>query len=355
MKMYNNLFIYTDESGNSGSNFFDSQQPIFYTSTIISKLDLESEDFLEFHNTLLELVEDNEIHMNQLSNEKRLKLVEYLVPFIVENNIEIFFTELEKVHMLKMAFVDYIFDSGLNPKMNNVTYNRRFERLPFALGFAIHLTNEHMMDFFRIIFTEPVATKNELFSKLLSEIKDLMSSVERDEELQVMITDSLQYAIENPNIFIENNASNIKYILPNVHSILYIMNYLNSFDSIGQIKKFWFDESKILKGTGWMRERGMEFHISIEPFSIISDISKKNNIDKSKYKHLNSKDSFGLQIADVFVWLFSRYRSNTLDKNLEALLEPILLNEKISRFSAFTYNQLVNDVRQHIKILEEGF
>ncbi len=350
------MFLYTDESGNSGSNFFDSAQPVFYTSTIISKLDLESKDFFDLHNKLLEISEDDEIHMNQLSNDKKFSILKYLINFVNENDIEIFFTELEKVHMLKMAFVDYIFDDGLNPEMDKLTYSRRFERLPFALGFAIHLTNDHMVDFFNIIFKEPTNIKSSLFSKLLIDIRELMIDLEEDDDLKNLIGNSLKYAIDNPNIFIENNVSNIKYLLPNVHSILYIMNYLNSFESMEQINKFWFDESKILKGTNWIRERGMEFHVSTDPFSIISDISRKSNINPSTYKHLNSKESFGLQISDVFVWLFARYRKNTLADNIKELVEPIFVNEKISKFSAFTFSQLVNDVEKHIKILEKkGF
>lgn len=353
--MYNNnLYVYTDESGNSGSNFFDIEQPIFYTSTIISKFDLESECFLEFHNMLLGIAEDNEIHINQLSKDKKILIIKHLVDFIMDNKIEIFFTELEKIHMLKMAFVDYIFDSGLNPEMDPIIYGRRFERLPFALGFAIRLTNEHMRDFFNIFFKTNGNEQAEQLSNLLREIKIQMDEFETHDDLKNLINNSLQFAIENPNIFIDGNSSKVKELLPNVHSILYIMNYLNSFERIGRIEKFWFDESTILKGTGWMREKGMEYHIDMQPFSIIGDTKRTSNIDKSTYKHLDSQKSFGLQIADVFAWLFSKYRNDSLDENIENVVRPILENDNISKLAPFTFNQLVNDVRMHVKILQES-
>ena len=59
------LCAYTDESGNTGNNLFDKQQPFFWTGSLISEADLNLSG-AEVHKECLALAGVAELHGNEL-------------------------------------------------------------------------------------------------------------------------------------------------------------------------------------------------------------------------------------------------------------------------------------------------
>ena len=354
--MNDRLFIYTDESGNTGKNFFDKNQPFFSTATIISPYDLENIDFKAFHNKLLSLGnnKDVEIHMNELNTKDKLILVKELVNFLLRNDIKLFFTEFDKLFMLTGIFINHIFDTLINKKMDSSLYNSLKSKK--MLSFILHtfITEDNLKDYHKIFITNRELDK-ERYTTLFKNIQYMLytSNYEYTPELfkvlltknefnifKINILNALEYAMDNQEILFENKPT-LKFYNPDIQSKTTILNYINSFDENIMIEKIWFDELKA-KGTKWMTDSAKSHHSRVEDDSL--DIRK---VDKElDFIRVDSKESFGIQIADVFAWLFSKYRQDLLSLEFKDLLSPL--------FSSMTLDEITHSV-SHIKLGFELF
>ena len=103
---------WTDESGNSGLNIFDQEQPMFWAGTLLSpdNLDLTT----SAHSEWLRLVGAKELHGKDLSFETLNKIADSIRAYLRKHNCRFVFTRIDKSYHAITTFVTMIFDSGPN-------------------------------------------------------------------------------------------------------------------------------------------------------------------------------------------------------------------------------------------------
>jgi len=337
------MFLYYDESGNSGANLLDKEQPFFCSATIFSQKDLESKEFQEFHNSLLSKIELSEIHMNELNPKNRILILKALLKFIEDNNIDIFFSILDKKFTLKMAFFDFFFDSYLNPLVNPIEYEIRENRLPYALYISELLNDNNLIVFSKIITDNFKQNQKESQVKKLS---ILIRNIRKNLRFKdTKIKEVLRYVEKNSSIFLEYNLKHKKQLLPNSMDLVSIFQFINH-NKIS-LDKFWLDKSTHRKGTSVNIDFIINNLIHSDKYSHRVDTEPIDVIDKNKILfNQSSKDSFGIQIADVFAWLFCKYNLDKLDNELESLLIPVLENS-VKKHMNFhlTKNQIIEELK----------
>ena len=106
------LFCYTDESGNTGSEIFDCAQPYFWTGTLVSPVDLEKVG-AEALEEWTAIVGEAELHANHLGVGRIETIAGSIEKFLTDHKCVFIFTRVEKRHMAGTKLVDTLL--GVNP------------------------------------------------------------------------------------------------------------------------------------------------------------------------------------------------------------------------------------------------
>ena len=121
-------YAFTDESGNSGLNLFDTAQETFWTGTLIAYSDIDAKH-KGFHKELLTVVGKGEIHGAEQGFGGIEKIASRLSWFIREKKLQFSFGRIHKPFLAASKLFDLAFDSGTNAAMPPQAYGVRQLRL----------------------------------------------------------------------------------------------------------------------------------------------------------------------------------------------------------------------------------
>jgi len=123
---------YTDESGNTGLNLFDRNQPYFFTMTLAAKQDLNLLAAAQVARRC-QLLGVDRLHAAELGLGRLSLIAGELLDFLMEATPLFVVTRVEKHHVAAMKFVDTVLDSGNNSAVGGLHYWARPMRLRLAL------------------------------------------------------------------------------------------------------------------------------------------------------------------------------------------------------------------------------
>lgn len=351
IKMKNKIYLYADEAGNTGSDLFnDKNQPIFYTSVIFCKNDLDidvniKEDYQKICNEFLKS-EVSEIHFIELSPEERKNVSKAMIELIKKYDLEVFISLIEKRYLPKLFFIDEFFDSGLNPKVPPEIYNVRMHRQILTFGIVNEFTDEDSEKFYKLFI-------NQDKENLIEFIKDIIPKITKNKPKYhiELVNNALNYVIENIETFLFKMDK--KRLLPNFHILSLIMHYSRKqFPNSEAIFKHDFN-SNVLKGQPkkLLNQVVTAFDIETEDFSLITDM-KKDDTFKNGINFIDSKDSIGIQIADFFVSSFRLYFEDKLVK--EDNLELIYFIENQIPINGLSFKHTISEICKYDKYINKG-
>ena len=93
------VLAYTDETGNSGMQMFDANQPYFWTGTLLTPVDWELLPSA-IHQACLERARCNELHANKLGLSGIERIAGKLINLFSRYGARFLFTRIEKTHFL---------------------------------------------------------------------------------------------------------------------------------------------------------------------------------------------------------------------------------------------------------------
>src|SRR6266571_332457 len=125
------ILAFTDETGNSGLNMFDQNQPFFWTGTLLTPVDWDTLP-PAIHQACLDRAGCAELHGNQLGLSGIERIAGKLMQLFQRYKTQFLFTRIEKRHLVATKFVDTLMDSGLSGAVSNFHYAIRFNRLYLA-------------------------------------------------------------------------------------------------------------------------------------------------------------------------------------------------------------------------------
>lgn len=352
--MTNRIFAYTDESGNSGHNILDHDQPFFYTGTLMTHIDLDLVSDKTISNCLNRINSQpgekkmfTELHGSELGY-RRIELIAHrLHNLIIKYDCRFLFTRVEKRHVARLKFYDTVFDSGLNHAVSPVHYSNRFLRLLDASAFAYCLGDDGAYQFWDVYGNSDL----DGFCKLLQE---LLSSVEQkiyDPRARQLLTDAIGWAIKYPQelFFKEKHDLNA----PNMVAFSLLVGNLGLMldETDMHVVRFIHDQqNQFAKSMKKVYEINTRLALPIAPFSWAQNIIEIDAYN-GPLEFSSSTTSRGLQIVDVALWLMIKNPLLPPEKlyRCRSLIKEIFKRSSIAEFSQA---QLLAEVAESSKQLE---
>lgn len=326
------LNAYTDETGNTGLNLFDKEQPFFWTGTLLTPVDLDRLD-PAIHRACLDRAGCTELHANQLGFTGIEKIAGKLERLLYRYQMHFLFTRVDKKHLAGTKFVDTLMDSGINEAVSNLHYGVRFHRLYLAQAIVGLLTVDDREEFWDVYAKADAKG----FVRILLRLQARVETYIKDSRTRQLLRDAIDWALVRPEPLLEGTRSEMDS--PNVVALTLLIEMLHRLNDRHRfiIGTFFHDEQKQfgkwLKtafdlSKNWGSARGTS------PLALITDLKEMSTF-VGEFRAVNSKHSFGLQILDVVLWLVKRFIDDpeAVHGKSRDLAEYITKDAYISEFS----------------------
>ncbi len=302
------MYAYVDETGNTGPNIFDPEQPIFMTAALITKTNFD----LVHKNDIARIAKkigETEIHANIVGMERIEDIANDLLALFKRCDARFFVSRIEKRYLATTKFVDTLFDSYENKAVPWHVYNMRPMRLLLVFKVASVLTEDTAKKFWSSMLEKRERKAYEIFLESLQDLKRNIHELP-DQRLRQLITDAVDWAAQNPeSIHIHTNSKAARLgHLPN------LAVFPNLLDGIEQRSKLWrrkvveivHDRQSQFQGA--LRD-WHELYKNAAPDVITWTMNEKHvlrRVEGSNFRISNVHESAGIQAIDTILWLFKR-------------------------------------------------
>lgn len=302
------MYAYVDETGNTGTNIFDPEQPIFITAALITKQNFDLVHKYELAR-IAGIVGENELHANIIGLDRVEQVAEELLALFKRCDAKFFVSRIEKRYLAATKLVDTLFDSFENKAVPWHVYNVRPMRLLLVFKVASILTEDTAKKFWDSLLEKRQEKAYELFVESLHELRESVSKL-LDQRSRQLITEAIDWAIKNPEsiyIHINSKAARLGH-LPN------LAVFPSLLDGIEQRSKMWkrkvveivHDRQSQFQGTlrNWH-----ELHKNATPEVISWTMGEKyalRRVEGSEFRISSAHESAGIQAIDAVLWLFKR-------------------------------------------------
>ncbi|MDO9417255.1 DUF3800 domain-containing protein [Pararhizobium sp.] len=304
------MYYFVDESGNTGSELFDPNQPTLYYGVIgaQSNLDLTAEPLLA---ELRQGLGVKRIHANELGVGRLTPIAAKLTRFSRKNNLRFSLLKLAKPDHAIISFFDQVFDSGMNKA---VPWHHYFTPLRYLLLFKVaHLFNETLTkDAWKARRQHNPADCAQMLTKLCTDLL-LRVNMLPDERSREIISGALRWAAVNPH--------DIGYGVGNHDTALQISPNLIGFQQV--LQTIALESSKLKKRVNRITvDRQTEFNRAQGELADWYEKLRGHTTDmgpgmpKFNYSLMPKVPptftpgdaSAGLELVDVTLWIAKRIR-----------------------------------------------
>jgi hypothetical protein len=357
------VFFHVDESGNSGNNLFDRNQPVLSYGVLSSRTNVDVLATRE-HATILRRLGQDSIHANELGAGRILSIIKDLASLHYKFDFHFDYYFIHKDSYAVAMLFDAIFDAGLNEAVKWDWYWTPL-RFPMVAAIQTLVDGDLLKEGWDLRLTPRKRIEREearIVSLLTTLLERLDMATHIDKRMREIIRNGLLFGIKNP-LKLDFGTDIAKAMSPNSVGFQFVLS------SIANRLKA--TKRKALKIT---LDRQSEFNpAQIQTYSNRSQISaalRKSPRDRDWYlghplhegvrddaKNLithfpeekvtvtTSAESFGLQLVDVYLWIVSRaLTSGNVPDELRLfarmLLDParvdgISIAAMMARFNAF--------------------
>ena len=310
------MFFYIDESGHTGNNLFDSTQPYLYYGVLGSQLNLDILAEPEVRKMRKILGVEDRLHAAELGETNLVKILPDLYKLSKDRKISFDFYRLDKSDYPVLCFFDLVFDQGINPAM---TWSGYWTPLRYVL--LAHLDKLFTTDLKKLAWSARLESKDstcdEIVQNICNQLLDKLHKID-DKRLNELFHDTLSWAIHNTRELSFNAKSkrDKKFISPNL--IGFQSAY---FGIVNRSKKA---KRKVFKVTidqqdqfNTVQDYLAEIYRKVEgeSYPIGFNIGEMD-LTKTKMplpSFSSSKKSYGLELVDLYLWLFKRYQEGKLN------------------------------------------
>ncbi|QLZ70831.1 hypothetical protein FOLKNPGA_03650 (plasmid) [Legionella sp. PC1000] len=325
------MFFYIDESGNTGSDLFNEEQPYLFYGLLSSKTNLD----------LLAVSEVSHIkqkygikyfHGRELSNNKITSLAPDLAKLQNKYKLRFDISSVTKKDLAIISFFDQVFDQGINPAFTWTGYWT-------PLRYIMLIKVAHLFDLptlkqaweARICLDHSKSKK--IFVKVCNSLLSRLNKIP-DSRSRELIKDTLSWAEANYDElgYHCSDVLMIKQISPNLiglQSILYeVGEYIkSSHNSPVQIKIDNHQEFDLSK------ENLADYYAKLRLLNVIEEtplgVSDFTNMPLEKLSFSSYKTSIGIEIVDLILWIYQRYlQKKELPKAALNLLKKFAFKSK---------------------------
>lgn len=330
------MYFYVDESGHTGPELFDETQPMLYYGVLSSSfnVDLLAESAMALMRKKLGV---ERLHASELGNGRLVLIIDQLCGLQKRLDLRFDLCRVAKPDHAVISFFDQVFDQGVNPA---VTWMGYWSPLRYVLLLKVaFLFDEEIA---KAAWQARICMKDaEAQAGLIRVCRTLRERVPElpDARSRQLIGEALLWA--------EHNASSISYNVTDKKALLQIAPNMIGFQSVmhgiaARVKKAKRNASRIVVDQQSQFNKSQkslaEFYASARGVALESG----PGMPKMDLKHIpqvpiqfaSSKNSAGLELVDVHLWIFKRVlEGKEVAPELYALLKPQLLRSQTNEVS----------------------
>lgn len=306
------MYVYIDESGNTGENLFDQNQPVFMIAALMTKTNFD----LIYRKKLRKIckkIDVEVLHANELGFGKLEEVALDLLKVLKKSDARVFLSRVVKIDLAATKLVDTIFDSGENLSVPWHIYNYKPLRLLLVIKVAYLLDEQLLKVFWSSLMDKHQTRAYDKFKKVLHDILIRVEALP-DERSREIVKEAVIWAINNPEaIHLHINARIHKYgHLPN---IAIFPQLLGGIDLVSQkwkrpVREIIHDRQSQFGPTliTWH-----DIVSNAEPGIITLPGGEEHTVQKvfgSRFRMSSSNESVGIQLIDVILWLFKKIQDD---------------------------------------------
>lgn len=345
------MYAYIDETGNTGAKLLDRDQPLFITAALMTRSDFDKRFGAEV-NACAAALGVGEIHANQLGVGRINEIAGDLLKIVRKAGPAFFLARVEKRYVLAAKIFDTLFDSYENKAVAWHIYNIRPLRITMVFKLADLLDDELSEQFWNALMDkvdERARSKMAAFCTAL----DARTNLIWDSRSREIVSAGLNWAASNPEAleFVHSDKLGRKGHLPNM------VGFGNLLAGIERQSNVWKRPVEAIK-----HDRQHEFEQSIKFWHKMYSNAREDvvhlplgekmvlrKVFGSRLEISTAKESAGIQIIDVILWLFARsLRGDVLPTNCQSLLEYVYSRAYQDDFSfagvGAAAEQLIEDI-----------
>lgn len=341
------MHFYVDESGHTGPNLFDPEQPMLYYGVLSSRLNIDvlADDMLKKLRSRLKV---SRLHAAELGNGGLVQIIDNLC--VIQKKLDLRFDvyRVAKPDHAIISFFDQVFDQGMNPAVSWTGYWTPLRYI--LLGKLAALFDEQLA---KLAWAARIELNDKISAEILVDVcLELIKRVNRlpDPRSIELITDTLTWAVNNAEM-ISYNANTKKdrlSIMPNIIGFQSVMQGIAS-----RLNKTKLRASRIIVDQQSQFNKSQrtlaEFYAAARSVELatgpgLPEINLKG-MPTIPIEFASGRSSAGLELTDVYLWIFRRaLENNELAPELYALIKPQLhrgqtdevsLNAVMSRWSKY--------------------
>ena len=320
------MYCYVDESGNTGLELFDKNQPTLYYGVLTARVNLDviAEPMLK---ELRKSLGVKRIHASELGVGRLTTIADKITLFSKKNDLRFSMLRVEKPDHAIISFFDQIFDSGMNKA---VSWTHYFTPLRYPLLFNVaYLFDEALAkDAWKARRETNTARCAQMLIRLCNELIKRIENLP-DARSRELISDALKWAASNPH--------EISYGVGNYDTALQIAPNLVGFQQVWQtiamqssklkkrVSKITVDRQNEFNGAQgeladvYTKMRAMKNDPGLGPGMPTFDWSQMPEVPPT---FTPGDVSAGLELVDVTLWITKRlYEGKPLSHELETLFQ----------------------------------
>ena len=302
------MFVFIDESGNTGPNLFDCEQPIFYSVAVISKRDLDVDYAPEF-SRLANSCGAPTLHAAELGVAGLEKVLPEIQRLIKRDTIRFFIGEINKRDLVLTKLTDTILDSHENRAVPWHIYNVRMLRLLNVFKLSVVVDESNLMMFWDALMEiSPVRAQQ----KFVDSLRSMETNIGKipDARSRQIIGDAIRWAIDHPE------AISVYSIKPvRLGHLPHLVAFTPALHAIQRQSEYWSrpvteirHHQESLVADALRKRHELLSRAPITTLEWVDTSYPVGAVPDSKFRIVKSKDSAGVQLADIVLWLIKRER-----------------------------------------------
>jgi Protein of unknown function (DUF3800) len=321
------MFFYVDESGHTGSELFDASQPVLSYGVISCDVNL---DVLAKERLVLlrKRLGVDRLHAAQLGVGRLATIADDLVAMQKKLSLRFDLYRVNKPDHAVICFYDQVFDQAMNPA---VTWTSYWTPLRYIL--LLKLASLFEESDARLAWSARIDTNRaRANSKLIDVCQRIAGRVDQlsDVRSRQLIGDGLAWAAQNPDAICYNvdQANDIKQISPNIIGFQLVMHGIarRIMQRGKQASRIVVDRqsefNKALRTLSEFFAAASGFEGAIGPGMPKVSFA---GMPKTPIEFVAGTDSAGLELVDVYLWIFNRLIDG---KNMAPELMPLVYAQR---------------------------
>ena len=316
------MFFHIDESGNTGMNLFDENQPRLSYGVLSSRLNVDALG-ARAHREMTRRLGASALHASEIGVSGIAKVADELYGLQKRFRFGFDYYYIDKSAFALVILFDAVFDAGLNEAVKWDLYWTPL-RYPAIHNLARLADEELLKEAWALCTAKRVESEPSRIIDLLRELKERTMGSELDARTKELFSDAFEYGIRNP-LNLDFGVPDAKLVSPNAVGFQFVVHAIarrcrkarrNGRASIKIDRQQQFNKVQI--GTHYnltkvaeaRRKAGADDRAGCFFHPLFHDVDPKDlqleGMPLETPEASSSGSSIGLQIVDLYLWMTNR-------------------------------------------------